>query len=219
MPALHPLVTVCRSEQEKRARLDKDQQLWNTAQKLALSHNLKDAITHLGQISSRSPVHSEALDLINRWSHQLLEQAINTYGEGRYDNAIALAQSIPARSVNYQHAQETLDHWRAEWESNTKQLAAAHQALEVGSWREAVSAAERVDSTSNYWRQQATNIIIQAEGQLLDNAREAEAEKRCQQYQTDYLQGVVDVMAEVGPKGGAIREKCADLGVVIADAY
>ena len=217
-PAFQPLLNVCQREQEKLERLDEDQKLWNTAQHLALSHNLKDAVTRLTQISPQSPVHPEAQTLINQWSNQLLEQAANTYRDGRYDNAIALAQSIPVSSLNYQHAQETLDLWQEEWEVNTKQLAAAHQALQVGSWREAVTAAEMVDSTSNYWRRQVTQIITQAEARLLDDARK-EAEKKCQQYQTDYRQGVVDVMAEIGPKGGAIREKCAELGVAIAEAY
>ncbi|MDJ0706825.1 MAG: hypothetical protein QNJ46_26430 [Leptolyngbyaceae cyanobacterium MO_188.B28] len=218
IPAFQSLLNLCKREQENRMRLDKDQQLWNTAQQLALSHNLKDAVTHLGQISPQSPVHSEAQALINRWSDQLLKQAANTYTDGGYENAIALAQSIPASSLHYQHAQETIDHWQKEWEANTHQLAAAHQALEVGRWREAVSAAEMVNSTSNYWRLQVAQIINQAENRLLEDARKAE-EKKCQQYHTDYLQGVVDVMTEVGPKGGAIREKCAELGVAIADAY
>ena len=217
-PAFQSLLNVCQSEQEKRVRREQDQQLWNNAQQLASSHNLKDAVTRLAQISPQSPVHPEAQVRINQWSIQLLEQAANSYREGQYDNAIALAQSIPPNSLHYPHAQETLDLWQEEWEANTQQLEAAHQALEVGSWREAVLAAKRVESTSNYWRQQATHIITQAESSLIEDARKAE-ERKCQQYQTDYLQGVIDVMTEIGPKGGAVREKCADLGVVIAEAY
>lgn len=223
-PALQPLLHICRSEQEKQDRLDHDQQLWDTAQQLAVSHNFKEAVTLLAQISQPGAVDRDTQTLINQWSNQLLDQAANAYGEGRYDHAIALAQAIPASSLSYQQAQKTIDRWRQQWESNTRQLAAAQHALEAGIWHEAVSAAETIDSTSSYWRQQALSIIAQADGHLWEEARKEEArkeeaKKRCQQYQTDYQQGVVDVMAEVGPKGGAIREKCADLGIVIADAY
>lgn len=219
IPALQMLLETCKREQAKKARLEDDQQLWDTAQRFALSHNFRDAVTHLAQISQHSPVHPEAQTLINQWSNQLLQQAANAYGEGRYDNAIALAQAIPDSSMNYQHTQKTIDLWRQVWESNTQQLEAAQRALEVGIWHEAISAAEAIDASSSYWRQQASNIILQADRRLGDEARKAAAKRRCQQYQTDYQQGVVDTMAAIGPKGGAIREKCADLGVVIAEAY
>ena len=95
IPALQPLLNTCQSEQAKRIQLEHDQHLWDTAQQLALSHNLKDAVTHLSQISQQSPVYSEAQILTNRWSNQLLEQAVNAYAEGQYEDAIALAQVIP----------------------------------------------------------------------------------------------------------------------------
>ena len=219
IPPLKKLLHTCRSEQEKSARLDQDKHLWDKAQQLAVSHNLKDAVTYLSQISQPSLVHPEAQTLINLWSTQLLEQAANAYGEGQYDNAIALAQAIPTSSLSYQQAQKTLDQWQKEWASNMRQLEAAQHALEVGIWHEAVSAAETIDPTSSYWRQQASDIIAQADEHLLAEAQNEAEKKRCRQYQTDYQQGVIDAMAAVGPKGGAIREKCADLGIVIAEAY
>ena len=133
------------------------QYLLQQAKELADQSQLKDAILIISGIPS-----PEATQLIQQWSEKMLQIATERYQQhGKLEEAIAIANAIPAVAPITEKAPTTVEAWQADWQKNNAHVQAAEQALQQGQWQSAIRAAQQVSNTP-YWQKQATSIVVKA---------------------------------------------------------
>lgn len=95
----------------------------------------------------------------------LLERATEQYQAGNFDEALALAKSIPSDSAVYQKSLTTVQQWRSEWDKSAAQFQNAEQAFKDGRWREVLETARRAPNNS-YWQHKLELLAEQAKPQV-----------------------------------------------------
>ncbi len=127
----------------------------------------KEAIDLVTNIDSSSPLYSQAQQLIDRSSADILKQAEKIYKEsGDLNKAVVLTESIPERSTTtFQKARNLRYEWKRESEANQEHLRLANQAILEERWQDAISEANKISSTF-FWKQQKNDIVKQAKSQI-----------------------------------------------------
>ena len=95
----------------------------------------------------------------------LLERATEQYQAGNFDEALALAKSIPSDSSVYQKSLTTLQQWRSEWDKAAAQFQSAEQAFKDGHWREVLETARHAPNNS-YWQHKLELLAEQAKPEV-----------------------------------------------------
>jgi len=135
--------------------------------RFAGERNFYAAIMEANKIPSSATFYQNVQQLIEQWSHSILEIATNEYQSGDLKQAIAIAQRVPNLSPVYIDAQTSIKQWSSEWENNTRHVEAAKTALKAEKWEEAIAEANKVLDTV-YWQQQTQPIIQTAESKLAE---------------------------------------------------
>ncbi len=135
------------------------------AQQFAASDKLPEALVEVGSIEAGSPVYESAQQLSRQWSARLLAVAAQQYQQGQFDQAIAMAQKLPAESLVQAQATRQIDQWRQEWRANETRLSAAQQALDAGNWQIALNEAEQVSETP-FWQEKVGPIVKRARSKI-----------------------------------------------------
>ncbi len=138
------------------------------AKKFAAAQNFKAAIAEASKIPQAGAYHQEAQQLVNQWSETVLEIAKNEYESGKLNEAIAIANAIPATSRIYPQTQAAIKHWQGEWKENTSYLKAAQTALNEGKWQNVLSFGHKVTDTP-YWNQRLEPIIQKAKSKVAES--------------------------------------------------
>ncbi|MUL38162.1 serine/threonine-protein kinase [Gloeocapsopsis dulcis] len=133
--------------------------------RFAGERNFHAAITEASKIPSTAAFYQNVQQLIEQWSHSILETATNEYQSGDLKQAIAIAQHIPEFSPVYLEAQTAIKQWNTEWESNNQYIETAKTALKAGKWEQAIAEANKVLDTV-YWQQQTQPIIHAADSKI-----------------------------------------------------
>ncbi|NJK37759.1 MAG: hypothetical protein HC920_08350 [Oscillatoriales cyanobacterium SM2_3_0] len=138
--------------------------------------SLKEAIIHAQKISQGRALYQEARARINEWSERsqrleyqpFLDQAQQLASEGRYTQAIAIANQVKPGIVLYDQAQTNIGRWQAQVQ-DIQNIQNAEQTASNGtadSLATAIQLASRV-SLSSSWRSQADQLIDEWSQELL----------------------------------------------------
>jgi serine/threonine-protein kinase len=95
----------------------------------------------------------------------LLERATEQYQAGNFDEALALAKSIPSDSAVYQKSLTTVQQWRSEWDKAAAQFQNAEQAFKEGRWRDLLEKARHAPN-NGYWQHKLELLVEQAKPQV-----------------------------------------------------
>lgn len=138
----------------------------------------------------------------------LLERAKEQYQAGNFEEAIALAQSIPSTSSAYQDSLAATQKWRQEWNKAAAQFKAVEQAFNEQRWQDVLKEASKTPNIT-FWQQKIEPLVEQARPQL-----EAEAQQLLQQAykragQKDFT-GAITLIKQIHPEtptGATIQPK------------
>ncbi|NER20670.1 MAG: hypothetical protein F6J96_08145 [Symploca sp. SIO1C2] len=105
----------------------------------------------------------------------LLQIAREQYQEGYFEQAIALAQSIPTDSSAYEESADAILQWRRDWYLAATQFQATEQAFKEGRWRDVLEGAHQTPDIA-VWRKKMLPLVLGAIPKL-----ELEAQQLLQQ--------------------------------------
>lgn len=120
----------------------------------------------------------------------LLVRATEQYQAGNFQEAIALAKSIPTDSSAYQESLSTMLQWRQEWKAAAAQFKAVEQAFNEKRWRDVLIEARKCPNIA-FWQNKIEPFVEQATPEL-----EVEAKQLLQQaYQRAALKDFTGAIA------------------------
>ncbi|NEP09310.1 MAG: hypothetical protein F6K14_03540 [Symploca sp. SIO2C1] len=105
----------------------------------------------------------------------LLQIAKEQYQAGNFEQAIALAQSIPSDSPTYEKSTAAILKWRRDWYIAAAQFQATEQAFKEGRWRDVLEEARQTPDI-DVWRKKMVPFVLGAIPEL-----EVEAQQLLQQ--------------------------------------
>ncbi|HEY9700364.1 MAG TPA: hypothetical protein V6D10_24125 [Trichocoleus sp.] len=191
--------------QDWRDRVDRyqDQPILDQAKQLADSGDFSGAIQTAEQIGSGRSLYQDAQSSIRSWRDQqerledqpILEQARQLANQGRYGEAVAMAQRIGSGRNLYDQAQTEIDRWSGQLRGKDR-MQQAYDAANVGTSAMLVSAIRIANSipANNPARSDADRMIDQWSQQLLQRAES----------QSVYnLQGAIDLASSI-PQNSSI---------------
>jgi uncharacterized protein (UPF0548 family) len=147
------------------SRLATDAERLYCAREAAQSGDVSKVLAGLdlvGDWSTDHPLYTEAHELLETWSHTILQLAYEKFDRSDLQGAMDLANRIPANSSVYAEAQTAIASWKSEWQTGESVYAAAQDALKQRNWDEASSQIFELASLSNdYWRVQKVNELTQ----------------------------------------------------------
>ncbi len=101
----------------------------------------------------------------------LLQRAKEQYRAGNFDEAIALAKSIPSNSSAYQESVATVQEWHSEWDKAAAQFQSVEQAFKEGRWQDVLEEASNIPDIT-LWQQKAEAFVQAAQPQIEAQAQE-----------------------------------------------
>ncbi|MDY6783314.1 MAG: serine/threonine-protein kinase [Cyanobacteriota bacterium] len=120
---------------------------------------------------------------------KVLSQATQAYHRGQLDEAVALAQSIPADSLSYTNSQEAIATWQSEWEKAAAQFQEIEQALEQKYWETVIVRARKLPQIG-FWREKATPLVVRAKAQVEIEARDLLSKAFARAEQRDFTRAL-----------------------------
>jgi serine/threonine-protein kinase len=144
------------------------------ARQLAQQRKFKDAIVAVSGVAISLPARAEAEKLAIQWTQQILQLARDRYQQGKFTEAIALAQAVPKTSPIVEKVNNQVSQWQKEQQTYQPHLQAAQKALTEKKWQVAIAEAGKLPKTPP-WQQQANLIIKQAQAEI-DQAAVAAAQ-------------------------------------------
>jgi len=127
-----------------------------------------------------------------------LERARAEYDAGNFQNAIALAQSIPQESALYQDSKTSLQRWRREWYTAAAQYQAAEQALKEKRWRDVLAEARKMDGV-RFWRRKVESLVEQATPELEAEAQQLLNQVYAKAQEKDFT-GALNLLNQIPPE-------------------
>ena len=100
-----------------------------------------------------------------------LLRATEAYRAGNFDEAIALAQSIPSDSDVYQDSVNAIDEWRKEWNTAAAQFKAVEEAFNDGRWRDVLEEARKTPNVP-VWQHKIQPFVLAAKPALETEAQQ-----------------------------------------------
>lgn len=192
--------------------------LLDRARQLADDGQFQAAITETDKIPAESTIAPQAGELAEQWSQKLLQQASQLYqSDGKLDDAIKLARTIPHTTPTGQQVEATIANWQKEWQANEAALKAAREALDAGDWNAAKDKAAAL--TTAYWQGQATEITQEADAQLAAEAEQQQEVEAEQQQEVAFSDAYERCTASGGQDCEDFENLCREQGgTVVADA-
>jgi hypothetical protein len=138
------------------------------------------AMQMLNGLPEGDPFEEERDRLMKQWATDLLALAEEKFQNGKLDDAIALANKIPARSTLSQNVQERIDRWQEIWSDAEEMYGETELAIAESRWESALEIARRLAVIGNrYWettqyQELARKIQVAKE----DSEKQAKAKKK-----------------------------------------
>lgn len=102
---------------------------------------------------------------------ELLTRAMEQYQAGNFDEAIALAKSIPRNSSAYKESVATVRQWRSEWNEAAAGFQAVERAFHEQQWQKVLEAAEKTPNIAA-WQRKIEPYVRDAKSELETQARQ-----------------------------------------------
>ncbi|QIZ72516.1 serine/threonine protein kinase [Oxynema aestuarii] len=93
--------------------------------------------------------------------NEVLARARQEYHAGDFEDAIALAESIPTFSSAYYNAQSELEQWQVDWQNAARQYAIAEKAFQEQRWLDTIRAAQTIPEII-FWQEKSAPLVTQA---------------------------------------------------------
>lgn len=119
----------------------------------------------------------------------ILERAKIAYDEGNFNEALALAQSIPTDSSLYRESVSTVKKWRQEWYNAEAQYKAAAQALLEERWHDVLLESRKINNVK-IWQRKTQPLVEEAKLRLEAEAQELLAMAYKQAAQKDFTSAI-----------------------------
>lgn len=141
----------------------------------------------------------------------LLERARIQYDDGNFNEAIALAQSIPTDSALYRESVSTVQKWRQEWYNAKAQYQAAAQALLEERWHDVLLESRKINNVK-IWQRKTEPLIEEAKLHLEAEAQELLAIAYRQAAQKDFTSAIASLkqIPPETPTGAKIYPKLSE---------
>jgi hypothetical protein len=116
------------------------------------AENLIAAMELVSTWDAGHPLYKDSEKLLQNWSTALFEQAQQAVQKGNLNQAVSLAEKIPARSSRHDQAQTAIAKWQAEWQQGETLTAQIEQAIKTRDWAGAKQALQALKQLkSDYW--------------------------------------------------------------------
>ncbi len=141
----------------------------------------------------------------------LLERARIQYDDGNFNEAIALAQSIPTDSALYRESVSTVQKWRQEWYNAEAQYQAAAQALLEERWHDVLWESRKINNVK-IWQRKTQPLVEEAKLHLEAEAQELLAMAYRQAVQKDFTSAIASLkqIPPETPTGAKIYPKLSE---------
>ncbi|NEP47490.1 MAG: serine/threonine protein kinase [Moorea sp. SIO3C2] len=106
----------------------------------------------------------------SRSEFDILQKAIKHYQAGDFDEAIALAESIPSDSLIYEQSLNTVQEWQQQWQGAEAVFKATEQAFYQERWSDVLEGYDKMPSIG-FWQKKMEPLVKKAKPRL-----EAEAQ-------------------------------------------
>lgn len=141
----------------------------------------------------------------------LLQRATEQYQAGNIEQAIALAQAIPADSPVYQESVSTIQEWRSQWDKATDQFKIVEQAVQEAKWKEVLQEARKLPQVA-YWLHQVEPFVEQAKLEVEVQAQQIVKQAYQKAAQKDFT-GAITLLKQIPPEtptGSKIQPKLTE---------
>jgi len=101
----------------------------------------------------------------------LLARATRQYQQGHFNQAIALAKSVPLNSSAYVESVTTIQKWRQEWNQAAAQFKAVEVAFHQQHWSDVLEAARQTPNIT-YWQKKIEPFVKLAQPELETHAKQ-----------------------------------------------
>ncbi|AFY83446.1 serine/threonine protein kinase [Oscillatoria acuminata] len=135
---------------------------------------------------------------------KLLTQANIEYHAGNYDQAIALAESIPNFSEAYGEARTNLDRWRVDWEKAQSQFPLVEKAYQEQQWVEVIQGAAPIPEIA-YWQDKIVPWVEEATAQVAPQTPEWLETAYAKGRERDF-KGALELLKQIPPGTPAYEE-------------
>ncbi|MGC8711082.1 MAG: hypothetical protein ACP5RH_01700 [Leptodesmis sp.] len=123
--------------------------------------DLAEAIQLASSISPEHPLRQDSDRFIQRWANRLLEKAEVTFQEGKLEDAIKTAESIPETVSVRATANTRIQKWRDTWKSAEKLFDEAQTAIQDDQFSVALLNARKLLRVPNqYWNTQRFQDLV-----------------------------------------------------------
>lgn len=123
--------------------------------------DLAEAIQLASSISPQHPLRQDSDRFIQRWANRLLEKAEVTFQEGKLEDAIKTAESIPEAVSVRATANTRIQKWRDTWKSAEKLFDEAQTAIQDAQFSVALLNARKLLRVPNqYWNTQRFQDLV-----------------------------------------------------------
>lgn len=151
-----------------------DLQTLAQARQLAGQGQLVAAIAQASRLPGNSSLYPDAQELSRTWANRILDLGWSQYHAGELDKAIAYAQAVPARAINFQQAQTTIEQWRTDWQRAETQFTRAQLAFDQDQWQAVLQVVQENQlPSSRFWQAK-----LKALGQQATQSQQAQADRR-----------------------------------------
>lgn len=138
----------------------------------------------------------------------ILARATEKYQAGQFNEAIALANSVPSDSAAYQASLTAVQKWHSEWNLAATQLKAVEAAFYDQRWRDVF---EEANKTPNivYWQQKIEPFVLAAKPKLEEEAQSLLQQAYKQAREKDFT-GALAYLKQIPletPTGAKIKPK------------
>ncbi|MBD0344645.1 MAG: protein kinase [Coleofasciculus sp. Co-bin14] len=141
----------------------------------------------------------------------VLAKATEKYKAGDFDEALALAKSIPTNSSAYQESLRVMQQWRTEWNTGATQFKAVEEAFNEGRWKDVLKEARKTPNIVA-WQQKIKPFVEQAKPQLEKEAQKLVQKAYKQASQRDFT-GAIASLKQISPDtptGAKIQPKLTE---------
>ncbi len=102
---------------------------------------------------------------------ETLYKATEQFQSGDFQEAIALAKSIPSNSNVYPEAQTSIDEWEQQWQTADEQYKIAEKAFHESRWTEVLRAASKIPDNL-YWQSKTDKLVEQAQARIEEQTKD-----------------------------------------------
>lgn len=123
--------------------------------------SLLEAIAIAYDLPKDHPLRKQIDQSIEKWAEQLLDLAEESFHAGNLTEAIATARQIPRDTSAASLVDERVQKWESIWQEAKDYYQAAEAAMEKEMWRDAFSAAQKLQFVENrYWQTQQFDALL-----------------------------------------------------------